>query len=104
MTAEHYYAALRNSDYARAYQYLDTDLVTSFSREQFISMARQRDEEEGSVSSYTYASDLNVTTIPLVGEPLPLVTFTRTHAPSYPVHLQVHQVGKTWKISAFDRI
>jgi hypothetical protein len=114
--AEQYYAALRDQDYVRAYQYLGASLTALLSRERFISLARQHDAEEGPVSSYTYAPDLHVTTIPLAGEPLPLITFTRdpaehltvtvqrAHAPSYLVHLLVRRVGKAWKISAFDRI
>ena len=92
--AEQYYAALRDQDYVRAYQYLGAGLTALLSRERFISLARQHDAEKGPVSSYTYAPELHVTTIPLAGEPLPLVTFThdpdehltvtvqRTHAPS----------------------
>jgi hypothetical protein len=116
MTADQYYTALRNHDYVQAYRYLDTSLATSLSRERFISMARQRDAEEGAVSSYTIAPDLALTSTPLPGEPLPLVTFARdpvenltvtvrrTYAPSYLVHLQIRRVGKAWKITAFDRI
>jgi hypothetical protein len=116
MTVDQYYTALRDHDYARAYGFLDANLTAALSLEQFTAMVAARDAAEGAVSRYSIAPDPAVTTTPLPGEPLPLVTFTRkppdnlivsvrrTHAPSYIVHLQVRHEGKRWTISAFDRI
>jgi hypothetical protein len=114
--ADRYYAAIRNHDYAQAYRFLDASLTASFTQEQFTSIARSYDAAEGTVSMYAIAPDLAITATPLPEEPLPLVDFARNpaesitvtvrrmHGPSYMVHLQVRQLGKSWKITAFDRI
>jgi hypothetical protein len=116
MIADQYYTAIRNQDYAQAYTFLDAKLTTSLTQEQFSTLARSRDVADGPVSKYTIAPDLDITTIPLPGEPLPLVTpvgnpsqkvtvtVMRAHGTSYPVHLQMRRAGKGWKITAFDRI
>jgi hypothetical protein len=116
MTVDQYYSALRNCNYAQAYRFLDGSLMASLPEEQFTAMAEARDAAEGAVSRYGIAPDLTVTTTPLPGEPLPQVIFTRNPAEHvivqvlrangsvYPVHFQVRRVGKTWKISAFDRM
>ncbi len=107
---------MRDHDYARAYRFLDGNLAASLPQEQFAQMAEAREAADGAVSRYVIAPDLAVTTTPLPGEPLPLVTFTRNPTENvivkvmrangtvYLVHLQVRHVGKGWKISAFDRI
>ncbi len=116
MTVDQYYTALRDHDYARAYRFLDASLAGSLTQGQFTRMAQEQDMVQGTVSKYSIAPDLEVTTAPLPGEPFPEIHFTgnpaehvivtvrRTHAPSYMVHLIVRHVGRGWKISAFDRI
>jgi hypothetical protein len=116
MIADQYYTAIRNHDYGQAYTFLDAKLTTSLTQEQFSTLAKSRDVTDGAVSRYIITPDVDITTIPLLGEPLPLVTpvgnptenvivtVMRAHGTAYPVHLQLRRAGKAWKITAFDRI
>lgn len=68
------------------------------------------------MSRYSIAPELDVTTTPLPGEPLPrmdlagnpaenvIVQIMRVNGTVYSVHLQVRRVGRAWKITAFDCI
>lgn len=116
VVVDRYYSALRNSDYAQAYRFLDGSLMASLTESQFTAMAEQCDATEGAMSRYTIAPDVATTTTPLPGEPFPEVRFTRNPAEHvvvtalrasgrvYTAHLRVRKVGQEWKITAFDRI
>jgi hypothetical protein len=99
IVADQYYTAIKNRDYAQAYTYLDSSLTSSLTQDQFIKMAQQRDVADGTVSSYSIAPDFT-------GNPAENVNVTvmRSKGTSYIVQLHIRQVGKEWKISAFDRI
>lgn len=98
-TADLYYTAIRNRDYARAYTYLDSSLTSSLTQDQFTKMAQQRAAASGVVSSYSILPDFT-------GNPAESVTATvmRSNGTSYTVHLHMRQVGEDWKITTFDRI
>jgi type IV secretory pathway TrbF-like protein len=97
--ADQYYTAIKNHDYAQAYTYLDASLTSTLSRDQFVAQAQSRDSSAGMVTSFSLAPDF--TTDPAQNL---TVTVTRADRTTYTVHLQVHQVGQSWKIIAFDGI
>jgi hypothetical protein len=100
ITVDQYYTAIKVQDYARAYTFLDASLTSSMTQEQFIALARQSDAAAGIVSSVqTIMPDIASNPAERV-----IVQATRSNGTSYTVHLQLHQVGNEWKITAFDGI
>jgi hypothetical protein len=102
-----YYTAIKNQDYATAYQYLDPNLKTnqgglSVTQDLFIQAGQLVDEEKGQVTNYTITStSLNSTNGVNTGSFTVHVTRTGT---SYDVHLRLRQEGNDWKIISFDTI
>jgi hypothetical protein len=98
IASDHYYTAIRDQDYARAYTYLGSNLRAALSQEAFTQQAQQQDAAFGRVNKYSY------TNVP-VGDPATAnLIVTRANGTSYTVHLELRQEGGAWKVTAFDRL
>jgi hypothetical protein len=60
----------------------------------FEQLAQSMDSQEGPVVSFTVAAYT----------PMVIITITRSQMGPYHTHLQMKQVGSTWKIISLDRI
>ena len=100
-TANAYYQAIRDHDYAKAYTYIDTSRASSVQQqtEQAFTLAAQLvDRTRGPVTSFSQ-QDVNVNN----DTATVTMSVTRNGSP-YTVHLQMKQEGNDWKIVGFDNI
>jgi|SRR5579859_376853 len=105
LVANNYYQAIKNQNYALAYTYLDTTNVSvqnqQVTQDLFTTLAQAADTTKGPVTAYKYVtlttdnSDPNSATVTM--------SVTRG-GQTYDVHLKLHQVGGTWKITDADNI
>ena len=101
-TANAYYQAIKDQDYAKAYTYIDTSKASGQLQQEteqaFSALGQLDDKAQGPVTSF---SQQNVS----VNNDTATVTMsvTRNGSP-YTVHLQMKQEGNDWKIVGFDNI
>jgi len=101
-TANAYYQAIKDQDYAKAYTYIDTSKASGQLQQEteqaFSALGQLDDKAQGRVTSF---SQQNVS----VNNDTSTVTMsvTRNGSP-YTVHLQMKQEGNDWKIVGFDNI
>ena len=101
-TLEHiatlYYDAVQAKNYPQAYSYLDTSATgangKTITLSSFEQLAQTTDSQEGQVVSFMAAAY----------SPMVVMTITRSQMGPYHAHLQLKQVGNTWKITSLDRI
>lgn len=93
-----YYDAVQAGNYPQAYTYLDASATDAngqtITLSSFEQLAQSMDSQEGSVASFTVAAYT----------PMVIITITRSQIGPYHTHLQMKQVGSTWKIISLDRI
>lgn len=104
IAAQDYYRAIEQQDYTKAYTYLDSNATLTVNgqsvpvtqQDEFTTEATIVDSTSGPVSYFR--ANINGNDYARVD-----VTVTR-NGPSYLVHLQLQQVGNTWKIISADGI
>lgn len=106
-TANNYYAALQDQDYAGAYHYVQPQgSIRGLTDATFTQRARTADGQYGVVRSYTTGT-VSPETNPDAGLDFSSFTIvmnvTRVQQ-SYRVLLTLHKSGSSWKIIDFDRI
>jgi hypothetical protein len=104
VTADQYYQAIKNQNYAQAYTYLDTTGVSvqgqQVTQDLFVRVAQAVDTAKGPVTGFT------TTNVPTdTSNNTATVTMSVTRGgQTYPVHLQLKKVGNSWKIVGADSI
>src|SRR5436309_2664363 len=101
-TANAYYQAIKNQDYAKAYTYIDTSRasgqVQQETEQAFSALGQLDDRTQGPVTSFSQQGvSVNNDTATVT------MSVTRNGSP-YTVHLQMKQEGNDWKIVGFDNI
>jgi hypothetical protein len=102
-TANAYYQAVKNQDYAKAYTYWDTSKITSVAGQQlteqaFATLAQLDDRTQGQVTSFSQTGiNVNNDTATVT------MSVTRNGSP-YTVELQMDKVGSDWKITRANNI
>ena len=101
-TANAYYQAIKNQDYAKAYTYIDTSKasgqVQQETEQAFSALGQLDDRTQGPVTSFSQQGvSVNNDTATVT------MSVTRNGSP-YTVHLQMKQEGNDWKIVGFDNI
>jgi len=102
-TANAYYQAIKNQDYAKAYTYIDTSRISSGQLQQgteqaFAALGQLDDRTRGPVTSFSQTGvNVNNNTATVT------MSVTR-NGTSYTVQLQLMQEGNDWKITGFDNI
>jgi len=102
-TANAYYQAIKNQDYAKAYTYWDTSKVTSVGGQQlteqgFVLLTQSQDKIRGQVTSFSQTNfSVNNDTATVT------MSVTRNGSP-YTVELQMDKVGSDWKITRANNI
>jgi hypothetical protein len=102
---DHYYAAIQNQQYTKAYSYLDSRLTYNgvlITADGYTQAANGQDATAGKVTTYSIS---NVGTSWNFGQNIARATVhvTRAHR-SYDVHLALKLEGNTYKITDFDDI
>ncbi len=101
-TANAYYQAIKNQDYAKAYTYIDTSKASGQLQQEtgqaFSALGQLDDRTQGPVTSFSQQGvSVNNDTATVT------MSVTRNGSP-YTVHLQMKQEGNDWKIVGFDNI
>ncbi len=96
---DNYLTALVNQDYAAAFQYLDSGIMTGQDEQDsqtWFTRRAQAYDERGKITDYALRGfSLNP------GSAMYTIKITRGNA-SYTVHLSLSKRGGTWKIAGFD--
>ncbi len=103
VTANAYYQAIKNQDYAKAYTYLDTSRVSVVNGQQvtqqaFTALAQLEDRTQGTVTNFSQTNiNVNNDTATVT------MSVTRNGSP-YTVQLEMNKVGNDWKITRANNI
>lgn len=93
-----YYKAIEKHDYTKAYSYVEANGATANGQKLTLTvlkqMATEIEDAEGPIQSF------NVAAFPSEV----VMTIVRQKLGPYHTHIQVKQVGGTWKITSIDRV
>lgn len=93
-----YYKAIEKHDYAKAYSYVQNDAKTADGQKLTLALLKQ-------MAVSTEDTEGPIQTLSVAAFPAQVVmTITRQKLGPYHTHIEVKQVGNTWKIVSIDRI
>jgi len=103
LVSTRYYNAVRQQDYTTAYNYMDSTVMVQgqpMAEQDYIAAAQNLDIAQGTITKSSSTSfTVNNTTADVV------MSITRAGSnDTYTVHMQLKQVGNTWKIISIDRL
>ncbi|MDQ2886363.1 MAG: hypothetical protein M3Y39_09775 [Chloroflexota bacterium] len=95
---QNYYQAIEKHDYVKAYSYVEKDAKTADGQNLTLDLLKQ-------MAISTEDAEGPIQTLSVAAFPAQVVmTITRQKLGPYHTHIQVQQVGSTWKIVSIDRI
>jgi hypothetical protein len=93
-----YYKAIEKHDYAKAYSYMQDGAKTADGQKLTLDLLKQ-------MAVSTEDAEGPIQTLSVAAFPAQVVmTITRQKLGPYHTHIQVQQVGSSWKIVSIDRI